>query len=229
MPRRRRNASDLIELATAATDWPQVVTRGGAIDRGESADAGSLSGAGRGRGGRPGRRPTRLVPASPCCRWTRRIPRRCISDWRGRWIWPGIRAPEGKFWKPLRIRRGNRGRFGCSGSSLLRTPERVGEMNWRWIIVGLAVAAAGLGVLAQRAMLGPGEIFVPEGTKTAREVGTRNDATPSWTNAPTFEHDVVTFARVWYDKHPDGSHWHGGVGPPTCRTATSTCRFGCNR
>ena len=82
-------------------------------------------------------------------------------------------------------------------------------MKLRWLAAVLAVAA-GLGVWAQRGMMGPGEIFVPEGTKTAREVGTRNEATPTWTNALTFEQDVVTFGRVRYDKHPDGSHTRGG-------------------
>lgn len=78
------------------------------------------------------------------------------------------------------------------------------------VAVALVLLAAAT-VLAQRGgMLGGGEIDVPEGTRTAREVGTRIGGSPTWTNAPTFEADVFTFARIRYDKHPDGSHWRGG-------------------
>lgn len=74
-----------------------------------------------------------------------------------------------------------------------------------------AFLAAGVTALAQRGgFLGGGELDVPEGTRTAREVGTRNEGTPVWTNAPTFEHDVLTFARVRYDKRPWGGRRSSG-------------------
>ena len=67
------------------------------------------------------------------------------------------------------------------------------------------LSLAAVTVLAQRGgFLGGGEIFVPEGTRTSRELDSRSTGTPVWTNAPTFEHDVFTFARVRYDKRPDG-------------------------
>jgi len=66
------------------------------------------------------------------------------------------------------------------------------------------------GALAQRRSMGGGEIDVPEGTRTAREVGTRNEGTPVWTNAVTFEADVFTFARVRYDKEPGSWRRRGG-------------------
>ncbi|MEN9677021.1 MAG: hypothetical protein RIS76_2917 [Verrucomicrobiota bacterium] len=83
-------------------------------------------------------------------------------------------------------------------------------MRYRPFILGLLLLG-GIAALAQRGgFLGGGEIDVPEGTRTAREVGTRNDETPNWTNAPTFEHDVLTFARVRYDKRSDGRRGGGG-------------------
>jgi len=49
---------------------------------------------------------------------------------------------------------------------------------------------------------------IPEGVKTAREIGTRSVDTPMWENPKTFEEDVFTFARLRYGS--DG--WRGGVG-----------------
>jgi len=70
-------------------------------------------------------------------------------------------------------------------------------------------------VLAQRGGFGGGgEIDVPEGTRTAREVDSRSTGTPNWTNAPGFEHDVFTFARLRYDKDPN-RHRRGGGGYTT--------------
>lgn len=58
---------------------------------------------------------------------------------------------------------------------------------------------------------GGGEIFVPESTRTAREVDSRSTGTPVWTNAPGFETDAFTFTRVRYDKDPNRYH-RPGVG-----------------
>ena len=53
--------------------------------------------------------------------------------------------------------------------------------------------------------LGGGEIVVDPAIKTAREVATRTGLDmPLWTNPPAFSRDVFTFARVRYDKKPNG-------------------------
>jgi hypothetical protein len=70
-------------------------------------------------------------------------------------------------------------------------------------------------VLAQRGFGGGGEIIVPEGTRTAREIDSRSTGTPQWTNAPGFETDVFTFARVRYDKDPNRGWRRGGGGYTT--------------
>ena len=87
-------------------------------------------------------------------------------------------------------------------------------------IIGLLLAG-GL-VLAQRGgggrggggggFMGGGEIQVPEDVHTAREVGTRSTGTPVWTNPPAFGQDVFTFARIRYDKDPNGRQFRGGGG-----------------
>ena len=60
-----------------------------------------------------------------------------------------------------------------------------------------------------RGFIGGGEIFVSEDVHTAREIGTRSVGTPMWTNAPGFEKDVFTYARIRYDKNPDGPKGRG--------------------
>lgn len=51
-----------------------------------------------------------------------------------------------------------------------------------------------------------GRDWVNEDTvRTARETATHSTGTPNWTNAPGFEKDVFTFARVIYKFAPDGS------------------------
>lgn len=46
-----------------------------------------------------------------------------------------------------------------------------------------------------------------ESSRTAREVESHSTGTPVWTNAPGFERDVFTFARVRYDR---GGNWGRG-------------------
>jgi len=60
------------------------------------------------------------------------------------------------------------------------------------IFVGLSAAAV---LWGQR-------FYVPEGTRTARELGTRSTGTPEWFNDAGFEVDVFTFARLRYDRAP---------------------------
>ena len=67
------------------------------------------------------------------------------------------------------------------------------------LLAGAVVAA---GLFAQRGTLGGGQIYVPPGTKTAREIGSRSTGTPEWTNTPGFTGDVFTFARLRYDHAP---------------------------
>ena len=52
--------------------------------------------------------------------------------------------------------------------------------------------------------LGGGEIVVNPDIKTARAVETRTGDMPLWTNPPAFSRDVFTFARIRYDKRPNG-------------------------
>jgi hypothetical protein len=93
-------------------------------------------------------------------------------------------------------------------------------MTLRLLLLGLAVSLGGW-VLAQRGgfsgggFFGGGEISVPEGTRTAREVDSRSTGTPQWTNAPGFETDVFTFARLRYDKDPSRPGRRGGGGYTT--------------
>lgn len=62
---------------------------------------------------------------------------------------------------------------------------------------------AGGSLLAQRGFYGGGQMYVPPGTKTARELNyTRSTGTPMWENPPGFRTDVFTFARLRYDAAP---------------------------
>ena len=67
--------------------------------------------------------------------------------------------------------------------------------------VACAFFAGGL-LLAQRGFFGGGQIYVPAGTRTARELGTRSTGTPEWRNPRGFEQDVLVFARLRYDAAP---------------------------
>ena len=48
---------------------------------------------------------------------------------------------------------------------------------------------------------------IGDSTRTAREVESHSTGTPTWTNAPGFEGDVFTFARLRYDR---GGQWGRG-------------------
>ncbi len=46
---------------------------------------------------------------------------------------------------------------------------------------------------------GGGQIYVPPGAKTAREIDSRSTGTPMWENPRAFESEVFTLARLHYD------------------------------
>lgn len=69
------------------------------------------------------------------------------------------------------------------------------------ILIGWLLAVSG-GLWAQRGTFGGGQIFVPQGTKTSRELGSRSVGTPDWENPRAFTTDVFTFARLRYDTAP---------------------------
>jgi hypothetical protein len=80
--------------------------------------------------------------------------------------------------------------------------SRLGRSIRRMILV--LVGLVGIGILFAQGgrFWGGGQVFVPAGTRTAREIGTRSVGTPLWENAPGFEADVFTFARLRYDAAP---------------------------
>lgn len=89
----------------------------------------------------------------------------------------------------------------CITSRRMLCPSRSG----RWLLLSALVLGgltAGAMLLAQGRFFGGGQIFVPPGTKTARELGTRSTGTPMWENPPAFKGEVFTFARLRYDAAP---------------------------
>lgn len=75
----------------------------------------------------------------------------------------------------------------------------------RPLLLLLAGLVAGAALLAQggfeRGFGGGGQIYVPPGAKTAREIPSRSTGTPEWVNPRGFETDVFTFARLKYDTY----------------------------
>ncbi|MCW5559652.1 MAG: DUF4159 domain-containing protein [Verrucomicrobiae bacterium] len=88
------------------------------------------------------------------------------------------------------------------------------ETRWRrWGLVLLAGLVLGaFWVSAQwrsgRRFRGGGESGATGHERTAREVPYHSTETPTWTNAPGFEHDVFTFSRICYES----GGWGGGHG-----------------
>ena len=79
----------------------------------------------------------------------------------------------------------------------------------------LLLLGAGSLCLAQRWRGGGGgEGWLPNADtiRTAREAPSHSTGTPNWTNAPGFDNDAFTFARVRYSRAPYGSrssgNWH---------------------
>lgn len=79
---------------------------------------------------------------------------------------------------------------------------RVSGRLLRLFVWLLAAFAAGGNAFAQGRFFGGGQIYVPPGAKTAREVESRSVGTPVWENPPAFATDVLTFARLRYDVAP---------------------------
>jgi hypothetical protein len=80
----------------------------------------------------------------------------------------------------------------------------------RLLLAGL-LAATAVGVWAQRFRSGfGGDPYSPEfeTSPTARGVPEHSLETPTWTNAPAFESDTFTFARLRYTRRNDA--WWGG-------------------
>lgn len=71
----------------------------------------------------------------------------------------------------------------------------------RLVFILIAVLGS-VGVWGQGRFFSGGQVRVPPGTRTAREIGTRSTGTPNWENAPGFGSDVFTFARLRYDAAP---------------------------
>ena len=85
--------------------------------------------------------------------------------------------------------------------------KRTGLISLLFLLATALVVAQRSG--GGRGFIGGGEIFVGEDVHTAREIGTRSVGTPNWTNAPPFGKDVFTYARIRYDKNPDGPKGRG--------------------
>lgn len=65
-----------------------------------------------------------------------------------------------------------------------------------------ALLAAGAALLAQGRFWGGGQVRVPPGARTAREIPSRSTGTPEWENPRGFATDVFTLARLRYDTAP---------------------------
>lgn len=72
------------------------------------------------------------------------------------------------------------------------------------VVLGVFAWLAGAVVLAQGRFFrgGGGQVYVPPGTRTARDIGSRSTGTPTWENPPGFGLDVFTFARLRFDSAP---------------------------
>ena len=81
----------------------------------------------------------------------------------------------------------------------------------RFTLAALLVALCAGAVLAQRFRGSWGDQYFPEDWpgRTAREAPTHSVDMPQWTNAPGFEKDVFTFARVRYHRDPYGPRQAG--------------------
>ncbi len=80
--------------------------------------------------------------------------------------------------------------------------RRGGGLRVGGALVAAVMVAAGLWAQRGGGFYGGGQIHVPAGTKTAREIGTRSTGTPLWENRAGFGGDVFTFARLRYDAAP---------------------------
>jgi hypothetical protein len=83
---------------------------------------------------------------------------------------------------------------------------------WPWLSLTCAVSVGALVFAQGGGFFGGGQIYVPPGAKTAREIGTRSTGTPEWRNPPAFSSDVFTLARLHYDsdRRPSNVRARGG-------------------
>lgn len=84
----------------------------------------------------------------------------------------------------------------------MRPPRAKPRRSRAWRVVVLGAFLAGAVVWGQRGFFGGGQINVPPGVRTAREIPTRSTGTPLWENPLGFGIDVFTFARLRYDAAP---------------------------
>lgn len=81
-----------------------------------------------------------------------------------------------------------------------RPVERTLRGTWGLALLAGLVLASGWALAQRRGGRGWGwEGGATGRERTAREVPSHSTGTPMWTNAPGFEHDVFTFARIVYD------------------------------
>lgn len=92
----------------------------------------------------------------------------------------------------------------------MRVPRIVRPV--RPLLLCAAGAAFVAGLFGQGRIFGGGQLYVPPGTKTARELGTRSVGTPEWENPRGFEADVFTFVRLRYDAAPRTFYRGRGTG-----------------
>ena len=129
------------------------------------------------------------------------------------------------LWMQRWFKQRQRGSFDLrqvSGAGLARDAMRV--LSLRRVVRPILLLVAGLvvggGLYAQRGQrgggggfYGGGQIYVPPGAKTARDIPSRSTGTPEWAYAAGFTGDVFTFARLRYDAAPR---------PPTARSTSTT-------
>lgn len=81
---------------------------------------------------------------------------------------------------------------------MMRLLRAIPRRRLAWLAAGGLFAGAAL--FAQR--FGGGQVQVPDGARTAREIGSRSTGTPEWENPAGFGTDVLTIARLRYDTAP---------------------------
>jgi len=71
-------------------------------------------------------------------------------------------------------------------------------------VAAMLMSVCGAVMLAQGRFFrgGGGQVYVPPGARTARELGSRSTGTPNWENPRDFTADVFMFARLRYDSAP---------------------------
>ena len=85
------------------------------------------------------------------------------------------------------------------------------RLEWAGVLCVLLLAAhISVAQRWRNSMGGEGWVSNADSVRTAREVPFRSSPTPEWTNAPAFERDAFTFARVRYTRLPRSAVWWSG-------------------